>query len=240
MVPCLSTLVFTPFNKMVVQNENIVIFFMLSAPFSFLPLLLSAFGVRPHSLLCIPLIVFLHQLHTTNHPSSFSMVKPLTTPLFGFLVVLGLSLFLLMNEQSSSLMLVSVVSLVMVYLKRGFVTMIPFLIAFVSPVMLSFGSSESFIFTDLFLFLYPELVEDSSKSAASLDDSSPVLSLTYDPLALDPVAPPSPESPISLELRRSTRVSILPPYLTNYHCYFALATLYESHTYHEAHTDPLW
>ena len=59
------------------------------------------------------------------------MVKPLTTHLFGFLVVLTLSLFLLMNEQSSSLVLVSVVSLVMVYLKRGFATMIHFLIVFV-------------------------------------------------------------------------------------------------------------
>ena len=68
------------------------------------------------------------------------MVKLLTTRLFGFLVVLALSLFLLMNEHSSSLVLVSVVSLVMLYLKRGFAAMIPFLIAFVSPVMLSFGN----------------------------------------------------------------------------------------------------
>ena len=140
MVLFLSDLVLTPLNKMVVQNENIVTFLMLSAPFSFLPLFLSAFGVRPHSLLCTPLIVFLHQIHTTNHHLSFSMVKLLTTPLFRFLVVLVLSLFLLMNEQSSSLVLVSIVSLVMVYLKRGFATMIPFLIVFMSPVMLSFGN----------------------------------------------------------------------------------------------------
>ena len=140
MVPFLTGLVFTSLNKMVVQNENIVTFLMLSAPFSFLPLFLSAFGVRLHSLLCTPLIVFLHQLHITNHHFSFSMVKLLTIPLFGILVVLALSLFLFMNEQSSSLVLVSVVSLVMVYLKRGFATMIPFLIAFVSFVMLSFGN----------------------------------------------------------------------------------------------------
>ena len=113
---------------------------MLFAPFSFLPLFLSAFGVRPHSLLCTPLIVFLHQLHTTNHHSSFSMVKLLTTPFFGFLVVFALSLFLLMNEQSSTLVLVYVVSLVMMYLKRGFAAMIPFLIAFLSLVKLSFGN----------------------------------------------------------------------------------------------------
>ena len=140
MVPFLSGLVLTPLNKMVMQNENIVTFLMLSAPFSFLPLFLSPFGLRPHSLLCTPLIVFLHQLDTTNHHSSFSMVKLLTTPLFGFLVVLALSLILLMNEQSSSLVPISVVSLVMVYLKRRFTVVIPFLIAFVSLIMLSFGN----------------------------------------------------------------------------------------------------
>ena len=138
MVLFLSGLVLTPLNKMVVQNENIVTFLILSTPFSFLPLFLSAFGVRPHSLLCTPLIVFLHQLHTTNHHLSFFMVKLLTTPPFGFLVVLALSLFLLMNEQNSSLVLIFVVSLVIVYLKRGFAAMISFLIAFVSPVMLGF------------------------------------------------------------------------------------------------------
>ena len=83
-------------------------------------------------------------------------------------------------------------------------------------------------------------MEDSSTSAASLDDTSSVLSPAYDPPVLDPVAPPSPEFLVGPELRRSTWVSIPPPYLTNYHCSFALATLYEPHTYREAHTDPLW
>ena len=102
------------------------------------------------------------------------------------------------------------------------------------------SSLESPIFTDLFLPLYPELMEDSSTSSASLDDSSPILSPAYDPPVLDPMAPPSPESPVGPELHRSTQVSILPPYLTDYHYSFALATLYEPHTYREAHTDPLW
>ena len=83
-------------------------------------------------------------------------------------------------------------------------------------------------------------MEDSLTSAASLDNSSPVLSLAYDPPVLDPVAPPSPESPVGPELRHSTRVSIPPPYLTDYHYSFALATLNEPHTYREAHTNPLW
>ncbi|KAL5796291.1 hypothetical protein ACOSQ2_001111 [Xanthoceras sorbifolium] len=136
----LSDLVLTPLNKMVVQNENIVTFLMLFAPFSFLPLFLSASGVKPHSLLCTPLIVFLHQPFKTNHHLSFSMVNPLTTHLFGFLVVFALSLFLLMNAPSSSLVLVYVVFLVMACLKRGFAAMIPFLIVFVCLVMLSFGN----------------------------------------------------------------------------------------------------
>ena len=83
-------------------------------------------------------------------------------------------------------------------------------------------------------------MEDSLTSAASPNDSSPVLSLAYDPPVLDPVAPPSPESPVGPELCCSTRVSIPPPYLTDYHYSFALATLYEPHTYREAHTNPLW
>ena len=82
-------------------------------------------------------------------------------------------------------------------------------------------------------------MEDSSTSAASPEDSSPVLSLAYDPPVLDPVTPPSPESSVGPELRRSTQVSIPPPYLIDYHCFFALATLYEPHTYREAHIDPL-
>ncbi|KAL5733172.1 hypothetical protein ACOSP7_032514 [Xanthoceras sorbifolium] len=92
----------------------------------------------------------------------------------------------------------------------------------------------------IFFFLYPELVKDSSTSTASSEDSSLVLSPTSDPPVLDLVAPPSPESPVGPELRRSTRVSIHPPCLIDYHCSFALATLYEPHTYREALTDPLW
>ena len=112
--------------------------------------------MRPHSLLYTPLIIFLHQLHTTNHHSSFSMFKLLTTPLFEFLVVLALSLFFLMNQQSSSLVLVSVVTLVMVYLKRGFATMILFLITFVSLVVLNFGNIVLLRVFNSFLRLLPQ------------------------------------------------------------------------------------
>ena len=93
---------------MVVQNKKIVTYLMLSASFSFMPLFMSAFGVRQHSLLFTPLIVFHHRLHITNHPLSSFVVKPLTTHIFGFLVMLVLSLFLLMNKtlvSCSSLLL---------------------------------------------------------------------------------------------------------------------------------------
>ena len=101
-------------------------------------------------------------------------------------------------------------------------------------------SSESPIFTDLFLPFYHKLKENSLTSAASLDNSSLVLSPTYDPPVLDPVAPPSFKFPFGPELRHFTQVSIHPPYLTNYHCSFALATLYKPHTYREAYINPLW
>ena len=54
------------------------------------------------------------------------------------------------------------------------------------------------------------------------------------------MAPPFLESPVGPELRRSTQVSIPPPYLTNYHCSFAPVTLYEPHTYRKGLTDPFW
>ena len=102
------------------------------------------------------------------------------------------------------------------------------------------SSSKSPIFTNLFLLLYLELVEDSSISVASPDGSSLVLSSAHDSPVLDPMAPPSPEPLVGFNLRCSTWVSVPPPYLTDYHCSFALATLYEPHTYREVHTNLLW
>ena len=40
--------------------------------------------------------------------------------------------------------------------------------------------------------------------------------------------------------RHSTRVRSIPTHLLDYHCYTALVTLHEPHTYREASTDPLW
>ena len=38
----------------------------------------------------------------------------------------------------------------------------------------------------------------------------------------------------------STRVKSIPAYLLYYHCYIALATLHEPHTYRKASTNRLW
>ena len=38
----------------------------------------------------------------------------------------------------------------------------------------------------------------------------------------------------------STRVRSIPAHLLDYHCYTALTTLHEPHTYREASIDPLW
>jgi len=41
-------------------------------------------------------------------------------------------------------------------------------------------------------------------------------------------------------LRRSTRVKSFPSHLQDFHCFHALATLHEPHSYREASTNPLW
>ena len=55
---------------------------------------------------------------------------------------------------------------------------------------------------------------------------------------------PTPASPEDLtqdiSLRYSIRVRSIRTHLLDYHCYTALATLHEPHTYCEASTDLLW
>ena len=83
------------------------------------------------------------------------MVKLLTTPPFGFLVVLALSLFLLMKEQIPT----SYSSLLFPWLwcvSKGFRCYDPFLIAFVSPVILSFENIVLSRVLSSFLHLLPQ------------------------------------------------------------------------------------
>ena len=91
------------------------------------------------------------------------------------------------------------------------------------------------IFTDPSVDLYLDPVRDSTL----LPSSSDVPSLASSPAAGSSTLDPAPsESPT--DFRRSNRVRAPLFHLTDYHCYFALTTLHEPHTYREANTNPLW
>uniref|UniRef100_A0A2N9IUD6 Reverse transcriptase Ty1/copia-type domain-containing protein n=1 Tax=Fagus sylvatica TaxID=28930 RepID=A0A2N9IUD6_FAGSY len=94
------------------------------------------------------------------------------------------------------------------------------------------------IFTDPSIDLYPDLVRNSAPPHSSSDVPSLVLS----PAVGLPDSDPAPSAPSKspTDIRRSTQVSAPPSHLSDYHCYFALATLHEPHTYREASTNLLW
>ena len=94
------------------------------------------------------------------------------------------------------------------------------------------------IFTNPSIDLYSDPVKDSTPPPSSSDIPSLVLSPATGSPDLDPAPSASSESPT--DIRCSIRVRAHPSHLTDYHCYFALATLHEPHTYREANTNPLW
>uniref|UniRef100_A0A2N9EXS6 Integrase catalytic domain-containing protein n=1 Tax=Fagus sylvatica TaxID=28930 RepID=A0A2N9EXS6_FAGSY len=100
------------------------------------------------------------------------------------------------------------------------------------------SSSMTSIFTDPSIDLYPDPVRDSTPPPSSSDVPSLVLSPAAGSPDSDPASSAPSESPT--DIRRSTRVRAPPSHLSDYHCYFALATLHEPHTYREASTNPLW
>jgi hypothetical protein len=96
-------------------------------------------------------------------------------------------------------------------------------------------SSSSIIFTNVSFDLLPETTNLDAGIPSSPKDIK-----TVDPNAPTPlIDPPTLEPNISVP-HHSTRVTALPSHLCDYHCYYALATLHESHSFHEAHTNPLW
>jgi hypothetical protein len=96
-------------------------------------------------------------------------------------------------------------------------------------------SSSSPIFTNISFDLLPETTNLDVGMTSSPDDI-----MMVDPKALaPPVDPPTLELDIYIPFR-STRVTTLPSHLCDYHCYSALATLHEPHSFREAHTNPLW
>ena len=69
-----------------------------------------------------------------------------------------------------------------------------------------------------------------------------VLDLFPEEAHIPSVAAPAPPEDHAQDIppHHSTWVKSIPTYLLDYHCYIALATLHEPHTYREASTDPLW
>ena len=88
---------------------------------------------------------------------------------------------------------------------------------------------------DLFLEEFPPSITDVPSHAS---DKLPVLIIdvpTDTTPTVDPVGPSD-----SHALRRSHRVTTLHSHLRNFHCFFALASLQEPQTFHEASYNPLW
>ncbi|XP_059454959.1 uncharacterized protein LOC132185165 [Corylus avellana] len=118
-----------------------------------------------------------------------------------------------------------------------------------------FNMPSSPPFTTLFEFplsptpttnVLPESLSLELQSSDALEAASPVspsslpASPSSSPASLgsvpseDPVCTPSPD------IRRSTRVRSLPSHLQDFHCFHALATLHEPHSFREASTNPFW
>jgi transposase InsO family protein len=78
----------------------------------------------------------------------------------------------------------------------------------------------------------PESLPLEHQSSDALDAASPKSPGSVS--SEDPVCTPPPD------LRRSTRVRSLPSHLQDFHCFHALATLHEPHSFREASINPLW
>ena len=73
-------------------------------------------------------------------------------------------------------------------------------------------------------------------SHASHELPAPIISVPTDTApTVDPTGPSD-----SHALCRSHRVTTLPSHLRVFHCFFALASLQEPQTFHEAFSNPLW
>jgi len=98
------------------------------------------------------------------------------------------------------------------------------------------SSSYAPVFTDPSITLVPE---SSAQMLSSSDAPSSTVPESPDTSADTPVPSTAPEPVQVPALRQSTRARAPPSHLQDYHCYYALATLHEPHSYREVSTDPL-
>ena len=113
----------------------------------------------------------------------------------------------------------------------------------------SFSKDNSNSQENPLLDFFPEIPSTSAELVNPISDESPIADPTFDESSItDPTFNESPlSSPTAnlvnttaFEPRRSYRVSTLPFHLRDFHCFSALTTLHEPHTFHEASSDPLW
>ena len=178
--------------------------------------------------------------------------------------------FNIMKETNFSLVLVCVVFLGMELVNKVIGVMIPLATVFVFLGMWSFVNTKCFTNYLMFLFhLFPLSIISLTfflRSLLLLYLSTPPPPLPF-PLVYE--FPPSisgvpshafdePPAPIidvptdiaptvglagpsdSLALHHSHRVTTLPSHIRDFHCFFALASLQEPQTFHEASFNPLW
>ena len=88
--------------------------------------------------------------------------------------------------------------------------------------------------------LSPEMSTSISQTESSDHSSRSSSDETPDSSSESPVLAPSEDPTSASTLCHSSRVTSLPSHLRDFHCYTALATLHESHSYREASSNPLW
>ena len=129
-----------PLSKMEEPKENFDTSWTQFVLSSYLPKFLYPFGEKLSSLLPMPSTVLQVQPFLIRLLMSAFLDLHLTINISNPVALPVSSFFSLMNTTNSSLVFAFVASLVMVKLKKDIDVMILLLIAFASPVMLSFGN----------------------------------------------------------------------------------------------------
>uniref|UniRef100_A0A2N9EPH4 Reverse transcriptase Ty1/copia-type domain-containing protein n=1 Tax=Fagus sylvatica TaxID=28930 RepID=A0A2N9EPH4_FAGSY len=186
------------------------------------------------SLLPMPSIVFQVQPFLIRLLMSAFLDLHLTINISDHLALPVSSFFRLMNTTNSSLVLAFVASLVMVKLKKDIDVMILLLIAFASPVMLSFGSI-------VYSLRYLNFVPLSLSPLSQIFFQRCLLLLQNCFLPLRKCLPPFRRlSHLTTLLDHPLTRRLILRLNPQIHCYTALATLHKPHSYREASTNPLW
>uniref|UniRef100_A0A2N9J5L1 Uncharacterized protein n=1 Tax=Fagus sylvatica TaxID=28930 RepID=A0A2N9J5L1_FAGSY len=226
-----------PPSKTEEPKENFDTSLTLFVLSSCLPKFLYPFGEKLFSLLPMPSIVFQAQPFLIRLLMSAFLDLHLSINISDPLALPVSSFFSLMNTTNSSLVLAFVASLVM---HRLFTEVSQFSSLFLPLLSLSDLFPEVSTPSPELFPPSPEVstsipqTESSDHSSGSSSDETPHSS------SESPAPAPSEDPAPATTLHCSSRVTSLPSHLRDFHCYTALATLHEPHSYREASSNPLW